>query len=134
MPKMKYSVMCPDFRIKPWTSCICSGEMEGIRKWNRGSMIREVFSAENVPVDIQKIKLIQRNTGTQYLKLRKELILLWKAFFQPQIETCYILAHGSISASSTIEMKMPWWQDCCDIIAPLKPLIVKISNYNLSDL
>jgi hypothetical protein len=33
-----------------------------------GSIIIEVFCAENVPVDIQKIKLIQRSTGTQYLK------------------------------------------------------------------
>ncbi len=39
-----------------------------------GSTISAVFCSENVPVDIQKIKIIQRSTGLQYLRYRIKLI------------------------------------------------------------
>jgi hypothetical protein len=35
-----------------------------------GPMILDVFSEENVPVDIQKIKPIHRRTGSQYFRYR----------------------------------------------------------------
>jgi hypothetical protein len=64
-PRIKYSMICPDFRIAVWIISILSGDIEGARKRSRGSIIREVFCAENVPVDAQKIKPIQMSTGTQ---------------------------------------------------------------------
>jgi hypothetical protein len=74
--------------------------MEGIKKWSMGSIIREVFCAENVPVDIQKIKLIQRSTGNQYLKFRIKLTSCQAdIFFRLLVETCYILAHWNCAAS-----------------------------------
>jgi hypothetical protein len=60
---------------------IVSGVIEGIRNRRIGSTIREVLSEENVPVDIQKMKLIQRKTGTQYLKIRTRFIVYLADFF-----------------------------------------------------
>ncbi len=71
---MKYSIPCPNFRIAPCTIRIVSGEIEGTKKRSKGSMIKDVFCAENVPVDIQNIKLIQRSTGNQYSNFRMRLI------------------------------------------------------------
>jgi hypothetical protein len=41
-----------------------------MRKARIGPRIRDVFCEENVPVDIQKIKLIHRRTGSQYFIYR----------------------------------------------------------------
>lgn len=51
-------------------------EIEGIKKRRIGPMINDVFWAENVSVDIQKMKPNQRNTGNQYLKFLLRLIFL----------------------------------------------------------
>ncbi len=64
---MKYSVTCPDFLITVLIKSTFSGAEEGIKKLRIGLMTREVFSEENVPVDIQKMKIIQKITGTQDL-------------------------------------------------------------------
>jgi hypothetical protein len=45
----------------------CCGASPGKKKFRKGTMNREVCSAENIPVDIQKITPIQIITGSQYL-------------------------------------------------------------------
>jgi hypothetical protein len=42
------------------------GEIDGTIMRSNGAKNEYVFSAENIPVDIQKIKLIHRTTGNQY--------------------------------------------------------------------
>ncbi len=79
-PRMKYSVTCPAFLMIPWISSTAREEISGARKRRTGSTIRELFSEENVPVDIQKIKASHKITGPQYLM--KFLFILPLPFYK----------------------------------------------------
>jgi hypothetical protein len=59
----------------PCTTRSWCGEIEGIRNFRIGSMIREVFSEEKAPVDIRNVNAIQRTTGNQYVSILREVML-----------------------------------------------------------
>jgi len=66
-PKTKYSMTCAAFLINPCMKTISGAERLGAKKRSNISIQENVFSEENVSVDIQKIKHIQSITGSQYL-------------------------------------------------------------------
>ena len=67
IPRKKYSATCPVFLNRPWIMSNWCGARPGKKKLRTGTIIREVWSDESIPVDIQKITPIQRITGSQYL-------------------------------------------------------------------
>jgi len=75
-PKIKYSMTCAAFLINACIKPISWCDILGTKKRRTVSIHENVFSEENVSVDIQKIKHIQKITGSQYLmKFRLEVIL-----------------------------------------------------------
>lgn len=80
-PKTKYSMTCPAFLI---TTCIRLNswdEILGIKRPKTISNHENVFSEENVSVDIQKMMAIQNTTGSQYLmKFRLKVIVALTPF------------------------------------------------------
>lgn len=76
-PRIKYSMTCADFLINVCIKSIAWDEISGARKRKMVSTTENVFWEENVPVDIQKLKPIQKITGSQYLmKSRSNAIQL----------------------------------------------------------
>jgi len=51
--------------MSPWIIFWSCEEIPGTKKRSTGPMIKDVFSAENVSVDIQKMRPIQEITGSQ---------------------------------------------------------------------
>lgn len=75
-PKTKYSVTCPAFLINTCMKTILWDGILSAKKRSNISIQEKVFCEENVSVDIQKIKHIQRITGSQYLvRFRLKIIL-----------------------------------------------------------
>jgi len=75
-PKIKYSMTCPAFLINACIKPISWCDILGTKKRRIVSIHENVFSEENVLVDIQKIKHIQKMAGSQYLmKFRLKVIL-----------------------------------------------------------
>ncbi len=68
-PRIKYSMICPHFRINPWIIFNFRSDISGIKKRSIGSKTEDVFFAENVSVDIQNMTIIHNITGDQYLKI-----------------------------------------------------------------
>jgi hypothetical protein len=52
----------------PWSAATRSGASPGKRKWSKGPITRDVFSAEKVPVDMKKIKQSHAMSGSQRRK------------------------------------------------------------------
>jgi len=66
-PRIKYSMACADFLLNVCINSKSWDEIWGLRKRRIVSTKENVFCEENVSVDIQKIKHIQKITGSQYL-------------------------------------------------------------------
>jgi hypothetical protein len=75
-PRIKYSMTCPDFLIHAWIKPTSwDGRLE-TRKFKIFSTQENVFCEENVSVDIQKIKPIQKTTGSPYLTTFRIRVIL----------------------------------------------------------
>jgi len=66
---MKYSVICPVFLINPCIRSTSCGESRAKRNLRSGTINRDVFSEEPIPVDMTKMIPIQKITGSQYLMI-----------------------------------------------------------------
>ena len=61
--RMAYSVKCAALRIRKCARASLSSEMPGNNQSSSGRMMRDVFSAENSPVEAKKMKASQRMSG-----------------------------------------------------------------------
>src|SRR6266516_4212747 len=64
----EYSATWPPLRTTVFTASMASSEMFGMSQCNSGPRMREVRFDDNASVEPQKIKPIQKTTGSQYLK------------------------------------------------------------------
>lgn len=88
----------------PWIKFAFSSEISLTRNFIIGTIIVEVCLEENVPVDIQKMKLIQRKTGNQYLNF-----LLFISIWICQL-LCYdsVFSRRILPGISRVNTSMRW--------------------------